>query len=50
MTCGMDDYKRREVAATASSFRINVWVVLPEHLHCVIELSAGGMDFAFRWR
>lgn len=25
-------------------------MVLPEHLHCVIELPAGDADFATRWR
>ena len=31
-------------------FVIHAWVVLPEHLHCVIELPAGDSDFALRWR
>ena len=31
-------------------FAIHGWVVLPEHLHCVIELPAGYADFATRWR
>ncbi len=31
-------------------FKIHGWVVLPEHLHCVIELPPGDMDFATRWR
>ena len=31
-------------------FIIHGWVVLPEHLHCVIELPAGDADFATRWR
>lgn len=31
-------------------FHIHGWVVLPEHLHCVIELPAGDDDFATRWR
>ncbi|MDO8926270.1 MAG: transposase [Sideroxyarcus sp.] len=31
-------------------FRIHGWVVLPEHLHCVIELPPGDADFATRWR
>ena len=31
-------------------FRIHGWVVLPEHLHCVIELPPGDVDFAVRWR
>jgi len=31
-------------------FRIHVRVVLPEHLHCVIELPPEDADFATRWR
>ena len=31
-------------------FIIHGWVVLPEHLHCVIELPEGDCDFATRWR
>jgi putative transposase len=31
-------------------FMIHGWVVLPEHLHCVIELPLHDADFAMRWR
>ncbi len=31
-------------------FIIHGWVVLPDHLHCVIELPANDADFATRWR
>ena len=31
-------------------FIIHAWVVLPEHMHCVIELPEGDDDFATRWR
>ena len=31
-------------------FIIHGWVVLPEHLHCVLELPAMDSDFALRWR
>jgi len=31
-------------------FRIHGWVVLPDHLHCVVELPEGDADFATRWR
>ena len=31
-------------------FRIHGWVVLPDHLHCVIELPPQDADFATRWR
>lgn len=30
-------------------FVIHAWVVLPDHLHCVIELPQGDADFAKRW-
>jgi putative transposase len=31
-------------------FIIHGWVVLPEHLHCVIELPPNDVGFATRWR
>jgi len=31
-------------------FIIHAWVVLPDHLHCVIELPEGDADFATRLR
>ncbi|MBB1059555.1 REP-associated tyrosine transposase [Marilutibacter spongiae] len=31
-------------------FRIHAWAVLPDHLHCLIELPQGDTDFALRWR
>ena len=31
-------------------FHIHGWVVLPDHLHCVIELPEGDTDFTLRWR
>jgi putative transposase len=31
-------------------FYIHAWTVLPEHLHCIIELPPGDADFATRWR
>jgi putative transposase len=31
-------------------FRIHGWVVLPDHLHCVIELPDNDANFATRWR
>ena len=34
----------------AHPFKIHGWVVLPEHLHCVIELPPGDADYATRWR
>ena len=34
----------------ARPFRIDAWVVLPDHLHCVWTLPAGDDDFSTRWR
>ena len=34
----------------AHPFTIHGWVVLPDHLHCVISLPVGDADFALRWR
>jgi REP-associated tyrosine transposase len=31
-------------------FVIHAWAVLPDHLHCVIQLPEGDADFALRWR
>ena len=31
-------------------FQIHGWVVLPDHLHCVIELPPGDADYSVRWR
>lgn len=31
-------------------FVIHAWVVLHDHLHCVMELPVGDVDFAVRWR
>lgn len=31
-------------------FVIHAWVVLPEHLHCIIELPPSDHDFPLRWR
>ena len=30
-------------------FTIHSWVVLPDHLHCVIQLPDGDSDFSRRW-
>lgn len=34
----------------AHPFIIHAWVVLPDHMHCVIELPQGDADFAIRLR
>lgn len=31
-------------------FLIHGWVVLPDHLHCIISLPLDDSDFALRWR
>ena len=31
-------------------FGIHAWVVLPDHLHCVLEMPADDSDFSRRWR
>ncbi|WP_449369376.1 REP-associated tyrosine transposase [Undibacterium arcticum] len=38
------------VVLVTHPFTIHAWVVLPDHLHCVIELPIGDADFAVRWR
>ena len=46
------DLLRESVRTVRAShpFTIHAWVVLPDHLHCVIELPIGDADFALRWR
>ena len=34
----------------AHPFVIHGWVVLPDHLHCVMQLPDGDVDFSRRWR
>jgi len=34
----------------AHPFTIHGWVVLPDHLHCVISLPVDEVDFPLRWR
>ena len=31
-------------------FNIHGWVVLPDHMHCVMQLPVGDSDFSLRWR
>ncbi len=38
------------VVKNAHPFRIHGWVVLPDHLHCVIEMPQQDANFALRWR
>ncbi|PRC90836.1 REP-associated tyrosine transposase [Solimicrobium silvestre] len=46
------DFLRDAVRQTIKShpFTIHGWVVLPDHLHCVMTLPIGDSDFALRWR
>jgi putative transposase len=39
----------RRVRARAP-FRIDAWVVLPDHMHCLWTLPEGDADFPGRWR
>lgn len=46
------DALRQAVAKVKAghSFVIHAWVVLPDHLHCIIELPPGDANYALRWR
>ena len=46
------DALRAAIRAVKQShpFEIHAWVVLPDHMHCVIELPQDDSDFATRWR
>lgn len=35
---------------TRSPFRVDAWVVLPDHMHCLWSLPEGDTDFPGRWR
>ena len=35
---------------TKHPFTIHGWVVLPDHMHCIISLPENDSDFALRWR
>ena len=37
-------------ARAARPFKIDAWVVLPEHMHCIWTLPAGQSDYSARWR
>jgi putative transposase len=45
------DLLREVIAKVKQShpFHIHAWVVLPEHMHCVMELPEGDANFAKRW-
>ena len=46
------DALRQAVAKVKAGhpFVIHAWVVLPDHLHCIIELPPGDANYALRWR
>lgn len=46
------DLLRQSVAwvRQAHPFSIHAWVVLPDHLHCILSLPEDDDDFALRWR
>jgi putative transposase len=31
-------------------FKIHAWAVLPEHIHCILQLPTNDADYALRWR
>jgi putative transposase len=35
---------------TRAPFRVDAWVVLPDHMHCLWSLPKGDADFPGRWR
>lgn len=45
------DVLREAVRVTRAErpFRIEAWVVLPDHMHCVWTLPEGDADFSTRW-
>jgi putative transposase len=51
LICHIDHLKRAiSTVKKTHPFKIHAWVVLPEHMHSVIELPEGDSDFATRWR
>jgi putative transposase len=46
------DLLRQAVAQVKKQYPFNIhgWVVLPDHLHCLLELPEGDSDYALRWR
>lgn len=39
-----------QVTRAKRPFRIDAWVVLPDHMHCVWTLPEGDADYSGRWR
>jgi putative transposase len=46
------DLLRQAVRSVCAQYpvRIDAWVVLPDHMHCVWTLPSGDADFTLRWR
>ena len=46
------DHLRKAVRRIRASkpLRIDAWVVLPEHMHCIWTLPEGDADFSSRWK
>lgn len=46
------DLLRNSVASVRKyhPFKIHGWVVLPDHMHCIIELPEKDANFAIRWQ
>ena len=38
------------IVRDAHPFKIDSWAVLPDHMHCVIQLPEDDSDFTLRWR
>lgn len=38
-----------EAVRASLPFRIDAWVLLPDHLHCIWTLPEGDADFSKRW-
>jgi len=51
LTRRLDDLRAAVRAVKAAyPFTIHAWVVLPDHLHCALELPPHDIGFALRWR
>jgi len=38
-----------KIAKERWPFRIDAWVLLPDHLHCILTLPEGDANFSKRW-
>jgi putative transposase len=46
------DLLRQSVVKVRSEhpFTIHAWIVLPDHLHCILEFPSGDANYTLRWR